>query len=121
MRRRWRAKPANAVFSGTTQLASQNWPKLGTQVLSQTRFQSNCREQSGRFMAALFFEDLRAVLLVLRKHLEDVLVGEKVVRHTNRERPRVHRWIIERHLDVEVTEITSSESFSDAELVAMWS
>src|SRR5215471_1984661 len=62
--------------------------------------------------------NVRAVLFVLRVHLEDVVVGEKVVRDADRERPRVHFRIVERHLDVEVTEVAAAKAFDNAKLVA---
>src|ERR1051326_8205972 len=62
---------------------------------------------------------VRAVFLVLAKHFEDVFVGEQMVRDCDRKRPRVHRRIVERHLDVEMTEIRTTESLDDMELITV--
>jgi len=63
--------------------------------------------------------DAIAVLLVLRKHLEDVIVGEKSVRDTNGEGPGVQLGIVKGHLHVEMPEVTTPEAFDNAQLVAV--
>jgi hypothetical protein len=62
---------------------------------------------------------VRAVLLVLRKHLEDVLIDKEVVRNAYGERPRVHLRIVEGHLQIEMTEIARAEPLSHAQLIAV--
>ena len=63
--------------------------------------------------------DARAILLVLGKHLEDIAVGDQVVRDADGEWPRVHLRILERHLDIEMTEVSTTEPFGHAQLIAV--
>src|SRR3954462_691031 len=58
------------------------------------------------------------VFLVLTKHLEDVRVGYQIVWHLDREGPRVHLRIVERHLDVQVAEVAAAEAFRHAQGLA---
>src|SRR6478672_4274144 len=58
------------------------------------------------------------ILLVLAEHLEDVGVGHQIVRHLDGEGFGVHLWIVEGHLDVQVSEVAAAEAFRHAQGLA---
>src|SRR5262245_53241989 len=75
------------------------------------------RARPGRAARARRVADVVAVLLVLAEHLEDVVVGDEVVRDLDRERLYVDLRVVEGHLDVEVAEVAAPETLGDAQCV----
>ena len=63
---------------------------------------------------------VHAILLVLAEHLEDILVGHERVRNLDGECLGIRLRIVEGHLDVEMSEVDSAETFRHPERFAVW-
>src|SRR5712691_2840999 len=79
----------------------------------QTGAGSSCSVSSRR----LYHMD--AILLVFAIHFKDVGVGHEIMRDLDGKRLRVHLRIVKSHFPIQVSEIAASETFREAQRVAM--
>jgi hypothetical protein len=73
----------------------------------------------GLLLFGLLFLNVDEVLFVFAEAFEYIGVRQKIVRHLNRKRSCIHTGVVERHLDIHVSEVAASKSLRDAQGVTV--